>query len=66
MSLKQNDTFLENKFEMVQTACEEGDYLTARAIVADTEEAGFDASALKEEILNTPVGNFSAFFYAQR
>lgn len=66
MSLHENELFLENKLEMVQIACEEGDYLTAQAIVADTKEEGFDTKFLEEEILNTPLYNFSAFRAAQR
>lgn len=55
-----NDNIKEQKIEMFTIAVDEGDYLTAKAIVADTREAGFDdlAAQMKEQILATPVSKW--------
>lgn len=65
MSLHQNEEYLENKLDMVRAACETGDIETAEAIVADVEAEGFDATALREEILETPIYYFVAHWAAQ-
>lgn len=61
----QNEVYLEEKFEGVQMACKEGDYETAIAIIGDVQENGFDVSAFKEEVLSTPIVNFTAFHWAK-
>lgn len=61
----QNEVYLEEKFEGLQIACDQGDYETAEAIIGDVEENGFEVKAFKEVMLNTPIFNFIAAWAAK-
>jgi len=58
MSHLNNERFVESSQERFEEAIEAGDYILARGIISQVEEAGFDASTLKEALLDSPVQKF--------
>lgn len=60
MSNITNEKIAEAKYEMFGIACSDGDYLTAKAIIADTKQQGFETEAaiMEAEMLAMPAGSF--------
>ena len=52
---------MEDKQEMFEIACTDGDYLCARAVIEDTKELGFIelAAQMEEELLALPIEVFT-------
>lgn len=66
MSLKQNDTYLENKRELFESALYEKNFELAEAVMYDLANDGFEHEALlwKKELratlLGTPLSTFAS------